>query len=670
MNRLDAATSPYLLQHRDNPVDWWEWGEAALDEARARNVPILLSIGYAACHWCHVMAHESFENPDIAALMNSLFVNIKVDREERPDVDHVYMSALHALGQRGGWPLTMFLTPSGKPFWGGTYFPPASRHGSPGFPDVLREIARLYREEPDRVAQNREALTELLRKPPETGEAGHFGAPHLDQVATRLVESIDPVDGGLRGAPKFPNPALLELLWRAGERTGEAHYHQSVMLTLRRMARGGIRDHLGGGFARYSVDERWLVPHFEKMLYDNAQLLELLALGAARSGDALLRVAATDLVAWLTREMVVADGAFAASLDADSEGEEGRFYVWTRAEVDRVLGPEDGAIFARHYDIHEGGNWEGHAIPNRLDTPDPDAETAERLGLLRARLLEARGARVRPGLDDKVLADWNGLMIAALARAAALLDEPGWAELAERAFGRITVLMERDGRLGHSWRDGRLLHPGFALDHAAMARAGVALYQANGSIAAREAAIRWADAALADYRDPRTGTLAMTNNAADTLVARPRPTHDDAIPNANGVLIDALWRLGGITGAARWREEAETLLQAGLGAAARAPLGHAGILNALDLRLRGADIVVAGARRDALLAAARKVAFTSRVVVEVVSAEGLPDDHPARAQVEAAGEGAAFVCAGGRCSLPVHEADAVAALVDAMTRPG
>ncbi|MFD0460785.1 thioredoxin domain-containing protein [Microvirga aerilata] len=367
MNRLKDASSPYLLQHRDNPVHWWEWGPEALAEAQRLDKPILISIGYAACHWCHVMAHESFEDPAVAEVMNELFVNIKVDREERPDVDHVYMSALHLLGEPGGWPLTMFLTPEGAPFWGGTYFPKEPRFGRPGFAQVLREISRLYRTEPERILKNRDAIKHNLSQTT-SGDGGGLDLADLDRMALRLTELFDTENGGLEGAPKFPNPPILEYLLRYARRTSNAEARQRFLFTLERMALGGIHDHLGGGFARYSVDERWLVPHFEKMLYDNAQLLELYALGFAETGRAIFHDAADGSVAWLEREMTTAEGAFASSLDADSESEEGRFYVWRLSEIQEVLGQDDAGFFARVYDISEEGNWEGTNIPNRLLT--------------------------------------------------------------------------------------------------------------------------------------------------------------------------------------------------------------------------------------------------------------------------------------------------------------
>src|SRR5471030_1185676 len=396
LNRLASATSPYLLQHQHNPVDWWQWGPEALAEAQRSRRPIMLSVGYAACHWCHVMAHESFEDEPTAKVMNELFVNIKVDREERPDIDQIYMNALHLLGEQGGWPMTMFLTPQAEPVWGGTYFPKESKYGRPAFTDILHEVARLFREEPNKIEQNRATLlARLADKARPTGKVT-IGPKELDAAAQQVGNMFDPVNGGLSGAPKFPQPAILEMLWRVGSRSGDARFCETVERSLDRMCEGGIYDHLGGGFSRYSVDERWLVPHFEKMLYDNAQLLELLALAWQRSGKELFKTRAQETVAWLAREMTTKEGGFAASLDADSEGEEGKFYVWSKNEIIELLGPDAGEFFARHYDVTDDGNFEGHNILNRLEDGKGSEADEARLAQLRTILLDARAGRIRP----------------------------------------------------------------------------------------------------------------------------------------------------------------------------------------------------------------------------------------------------------------------------------
>jgi uncharacterized protein len=670
MNRLAQATSPYLLQHKDNPVHWWEWGPEAFAEAQALNKPVLLSIGYAACHWCHVMAHESFEDAGVAAVANELFVNIKVDREERPDVDHVYMSALHLLGEQGGWPLTMFLTPQAEPFWGGTYFPKEPRFGRPGFVQVMHEVARVFRAEPERIEHNRKLIVERLAQAG-SGEAQVTTTPDpalLDRIGARLVGSFDPVDGGLQGAPKFPNPPILEFLIRYARRSGDKEAARRAELTLERMALGGIHDHLGGGFARYSVDARWLAPHFEKMLYDNAQLLELYALYAAETGSALFRFATDGIVAWLKREMLVEDGGFASSLDADSEGEEGRFYVWSLEEMQDVL-RDDADLFTRIYDVSATGNWEHTNILNRLRSGwEADEATEERLARCREKLLARRAGRVRPGLDDKVLADWNGLIISALVRAALMLDRPEWTDLAERAFRFVVETMSRGDRLGHSWRGGALIFPGFALDHAAMMRAALALFEATGEGAYLDRAKAWRDVLMRDYLVTETGLLAMTAVDADPLVVRPQPSHDEAVPNANGVFCEALVRLAALTGAEDDRRLAEEALSTLSRAAIGAPVGHTSILNALDLHLRGLTIVVAGDEDGALGRTALRLPYIERSVCIARDAAALASDHPAKAAVLQGTGPQALVCAGMRCSLPVSAPEALVAQAREMLR--
>jgi uncharacterized protein YyaL (SSP411 family) len=672
-NRLAHETSPYLLQHKSNPVDWWPWGPAALTEAKRSNKPILLSVGYAACHWCHVMAHESFEDEATARVMNELFVNIKVDREERPDIDQIYMSALHLLGERGGWPMTMFLTPDGEPFWGGTYFPRTSQYGRPGFVDVLRNVSRIFREEPRSVEQNRSALMARLAEGARPQGKVTIGRAELDRAAAQIGGMIDPTHGGLRGAPKFPQAMILEFLWRAGLRTGEPRHFAAVELTLEHICQGGIYDHLGGGFSRYSVDEYWLVPHFEKMLYDNALLLELLALAYQRSGRELFQIRARETVGWLGREMTLPDGAFCASLDADSEGEEGKFYVWSRAELDDVLGPEDAAFFAARYDVTPEGNFENHNIINRLnDLPrskgDRNTADEDRLAPLRQKLLAARGRRVRPSLDDKVLADWNGLMIAALVNASVILDEPSWLQIAARAFLFVDGKMGHGDRLGHSWRDERLLFPGLASDHAAMIRAALALHEASGEGDYLERALVWQGALDRHYANPDTGGYYLTANDAEGLVVRPNSTADEATPNPNAVAAQNLVRLALTTGRDAWRAQADKLFEGLLPIANENLFMHVALLNALDLRLRAAEIVVVGTGPQAadLTAAALKAPFLDRVVLRAPTPEALPEWHPAQSKIRAAPGIAAFVCVGETCSLPVASPEQLAEILPAM----
>ena len=664
-NRLARETSPYLLQHKHNPVAWWPWGTEALAEAKRANKPILLSVGYAACHWCHVMAHESFEDAATAQVMNDLFVNIKVDREERPDIDQIYMSALHHLGEHGGWPLTMFLTPDGEPFWGGTYFPKTSRYGKPAFVDLLREVERVFRQDPQSVEQNRSALMARLAQSARPKGRVVIAAPELERAASQIAGMIDPVNGGMRGAPKFPQPMMLEFLWRAGQRMNDKRYFGAVELTLNRICEGGIYDHLGGGFSRYSVDERWLVPHFEKMLYDNALLLELLALAYQRSANELFRQRAHETVGWLAREMTTAEGAFCASLDADSEGEEGKFYVWSLAEITAVLGEDDAAFFAAHYDVTPGGNFEGHNILNRLKHLPRSMDDEKKLAPMRETLLATRAKRVRPGLDDKVLADWNGLMIAALVNAGLVFEEPHWLEMAARAFLFVDAKMTHGDRLGHSWRADKLLVPGLASDHAAMIRAALALHEATGEHAHLERALAWQATLDRHYANSDNGGYFLTADDAAGLVVRPNATSDDATPNPNALAAQNLIRLAVFTGQHAWRDMADRLFEGIAAGAGENLFAHLALLNALDLRLRAAEIVVAGAgaRANDLLAAARKLPFLDRIVLRASPA--LPASHPAQEKIKATAQSAAFICVGETCSLPVTEPNAIAAAVTA-----
>jgi uncharacterized protein len=639
-----------------------------LAEAKRNSKPILLSVGYAACHWCHVMAHESFEDDATAAVMNELFVNIKVDREERPDIDQIYMAALHHLGEHGGWPLTMFLTPNGEPIWGGTYFPKGSRYGKPAFVDVLREIARLFREEPEKIENNRAALMDRLAAKARPPGLVTLGAVELDNAARQLGGIIDPVNGGTRGAPKFPQAALFELLWRGGLRSGEARYFAAVDITLHHICEGGIYDHLGGGFSRYSVDERWLVPHFEKMLYDNAQLLELLAIAYQRFDKPLYRQRAHETVDWLRREMTTGEGAFSASLDADSEGEEGKFYVWSYDEVIEHLGIEDGQFFARHYDVTPAGNFEGHNILNRLKPQERSDADEARLAALRTKLLAVRDGRIRPGLDDKVLADWNGMMIAALTNAGLMFNEPSWLDMAARAFDFIARAMSRSDRLGHSWREGKLKFPGLALDFAAMIRAALSLYEATGRRNYLDQALAWQHALDREYADEAAGIYYLTAADAEGLVVRPASTADEATPNHNAVAAQNLIRLAVLAGDDRYREKADRLIAAIAPQAVENLYMHMALINAVDLRLRAAEIVVTGEgpHAEGLLDAARKMPPLDRIVLHAGAAAALPARHPARDKIAAASEPSAFVCVGETCSLPVSDPAGLIGAIDAV----
>jgi uncharacterized protein len=664
-NRLAEATSPYLLQHSDNPVRWQPWDEAALAEARAHDKPILLSIGYAACHWCHVMAHESFENPAIAALMNEHFVNIKVDREERPDLDQLYQHALALLGQHGGWPLTMFLTPAGEPFWGGTYFPPEARYGRPGFPEVLETVARIWRDDRERVTSNTTALRDALARLATPGRPEALSPAFVTETAQRLIQAFDTIHGGFAGAPKFPQAPLLHLLWRQAVVTGDTAICQAVLHTLVNICQGGIYDHVGGGFARYSVDALWLVPHFEKMLYDNAQLIALLSDAAADTNNPLFAARVAETVGWLEQEMLVED-AFASSLDADSEGEEGKFYVWDAAEIDRLLG-EGARAFRLAYGITDAGNWEGKTILNRLHQPGLGSrETETALRSSADVLLAARERRVRPGRDDKVLADWNGLMIAALARASAVFRRPEWLERAEDAFAFVCRNMTSGDRLAHSWRMGRRLDLAFLDDYAQMAAAALALFQHTSRPEYLQRAEEWITRLDADYLDPAGGYCQVAADATDVLV-RPKNAQDGPTPAANGTLVGVLARLDALTGKDEYRARAEQLLAVFSGEARRNPAVHAALLSGYGLLVDPVQVVLMGADDDPALAELRRTALGAAapdvIVLTVPPETELAAGHPAAGKSMIDGRATAYVCVGRVCLPPVTAPDQLADLL-------
>lgn len=664
-NRLGGETSPYLLQHKDNPVDWWAWGDDALNEARRTNRPILLSVGYAACHWCHVMAHESFESPEIAALMNKLYVNIKVDREERPDLDAIYQQALALLGQQGGWPLTMFLTPEGRPFWGGTYFPPESRWGRPGFPDVLTTLAETYAQEPDKVQKNVDGLRDAMAKLATPAAGGEISVDITNRIAERLLEEVDWQQGGIGQAPKFPQVPLFHGFWRAWKRTRNQRFKQAVTLTLTRMGQGGIYDHLGGGFARYAVDANWLVPHFEKMLYDNAELMGLMTLVWQETRDPLLERRVAEIAGWLEREMLAeaneaGDRAFAASLDADSEGHEGKFYVWSEADIDAELGAE-AAFFKRQYDVSAEGNWEGQNILNRSARPELLDEAGEaRLAACRAKLLARRATRVRPGWDDKVLADWNGLMIAALAEAAMVFDQPAWLKLAESAFRFIRASMMKDGRLFHAWRAGKLQHAGTLDDHAHLAAAALALHEATGDAAHLGAAEELVALLDAHFWDRQNGGYFMTADDVTDVIQRPKSAADGATPNGNGAMVSVLAKLHHLTGERAYLDRAHALVAAFSGELNRNFFPLATLINSNDFLLNAQQIVIVGDRRDAdtqaLIRAAFDRSLPNRLLQVLLPGAQLPDGHPAAGKGMVGGKATAYVCKGQACGLPVNHA--------------
>lgn len=641
-NHLTTALSPYLLQHASNPVHWHEWGKAAFEEAQANNKPILLSVGYSSCHWCHVMARESFADTEIATVMNKHFVNIKVDREERPDVDALYMRALQMTGTGGGWPLTMFLTPRGEPFWGGTYFPPRKKFGRPGFVDVLRSVARVYIEEPSKIADAVRAMGEGLATLEQPQLSSSIVSGDIQTHTRRFLQVIDKEHGGIpSGAPKFPQTQAMELMWRAWRRDRDSDCRDAVLLTMERMCLGGIYDHLGGGFCRYSTDRYWLVPHFEKMLYDNALMISLLTDVWKDSRLKLYRQRIEESVGWVLREMRLPCGAFASSLDADSAGGEGSFYVWREEEIDALLGGES-ALFKEAYDVSAKGNWEGVCILNQLcGTKDVDGQA---LSFLRVRLFAEREKREHPSRDDKILADWNGLMITALARAAVALEKPEWMTVATTAFAFIFEEMcASDGRLFHVRRGATTSStPAFSADYAEMINAALTLYQLHGGAEYLRHVVEWIALLDEDYRTDEGEGYFDTSKSGEKLLLRLRTSEDGAQPCANFVMAGVFAKLFHLTGESNYQERCAALLELDAGGLQARFFGLAGLLCAADDLYHTTRIAVYGAGRksDALLRVSRQAPGPGIVVV-----------HGSRENSEA------VVCRGKQCSLPVRDAE-------------
>jgi uncharacterized protein YyaL (SSP411 family) len=682
MNRLAQETSPYLLQHAENPVDWYPWGEEALAKARAEDKPILLSIGYSACHWCHVMAHESFEDPATAEVMNRLFVNIKVDREERPDLDRIYQTAHHFIAQRpGGWPLTMFLTPEDLvPFFGGTYFPNEARYGMPAFTTVLERVAQFYRERGADVRGQADALRSAYAQlePGPAAPAEALNARPLGDFRQVMEQQVDREFGGFGGAPKFPHPATIERLLRHWY--GTAHDAKPdkdalyfVALTLKRMAEGGIYDHLGGGFCRYSVDRFWSIPHFEKMLYDNGPLLALYAWMFQVSGDESFRTVARETADWVLREMSSPEGAFWSSLDADSEGEEGKFYTWTPDEVRALVEPEEYAVLAPRFGLDREPNFEEPHVGRQawhLRIHQTEEQIAEATGkpistvrrLLvsgRAKLLKARNRRVWPGRDDKVLTSWNALMIRGLAVAGRVLQRPDLLEAAAGAVDFLRRTMATEDRLFATSRDGRARLNAYLDDYAFLLDALVELLQSRWDPAHLAWATWIADRLLEKFAAPEGGFW-FTSHDHETLLHRSRPFGDEALPSGNGVAAFALARLGWLLGERRYLDAAEGTIRAGWEPMNEYPHGHPSLLNALEEYLTPPEIIVI--RGDGLEAASWAAtlgaAYHPRRLVFTIprDAADLPEALAAKAPRTGT---VAYVCRGPVCSEPLESLEAV-----------
>jgi len=671
-NLLAQESSPYLLQHAENPVEWRPWNAAALEEARQTDRPILLSIGYSACHWCHVMAHESFEDPATAAVMNELFVNIKVDREERPDLDKIYQLAHQILtGRGGGWPLTVFLTPQDLvPYYAGTYFPKTPRYGMVPFVEVLRQVAGFYREQRDEITEQHGRLLEILQRlgNPARSDAPFETAP-LDIARNQLASSYDAEHGGFGGAPKFPHPTHIERLLHHWALTGAAgHADQEALdmarTTLMKMADGGIYDQLGGGFCRYSVDGQWMIPHFEKMLYDNGPLLALYAQAWQIGGDALFARVARETAAWVMREMQSPAGGYYSTLDADSEGEEGRFYVWSPEEVRKIIGEADYPLFARRFGLDRQPNFEGQwhlhvfqglsALSRQFALPVE--QVIARIDAARPRMLAARERRVRPARDEKILTSWNGLMIRGMAVAGRALGDAACLDSAQRALDFIRAELWRDGRLHAVHKDGRARFDAYLDDYAFLIDGILALLQARWRANDLDLAVALAEVLIAHYEDKDQGGFFFTADDHEALIHRPKPLTDEATPSGNGIAATALGRLGHVVGESRYLAAAESTLRAAWSAVSELPYAHESLLAALEDQLHPPQLVVVRGE-DAALApwrASVNCHYAPRRISLVIpnDAQGL---RGTLAYCAPRGTVCAYVCSGTSCSAPITE---------------
>jgi uncharacterized protein len=671
-NSLINETSPYLLQHAHNPVDWYAWGEAAFERARAEDKPVLLSIGYAACHWCHVMEHESFENEAIAQLMNDNFINIKVDREERPDLDAIYMNATQMMTGHGGWPMTVFLTPEAKPFYAGTYFPPVDRHGMPGFPRILIALAEAYRTRRDEIEESAGGiLNELQRLDQVLGGEGELSREILDHAADDLLRRLDPVHGGFGSKPKFPPSMTLSFLLRHYQRTKQQSALDAVELTLQKMARGGMYDQLGGGFHRYSVDEQWLVPHFEKMLYDNALLSRVYLDAYLVTGQEFYKQIATETLDYVRREMTDASGAFYSTQDADSEGEEGKFFVWTPAEVTALLGEADAQLFNRYFDVSEMGNFEGHSILHVDNEKDVIARlmktTPERIDEVIKRgkeiLFNARETRIKPYRDEKILTAWNGLMLRSFAEAARVLGRDDYREVAINNANFVLTHLQREGRLLRTHKDGVSKLNGYLEDYAFLVDGLLALYEATFDLRWFTEARLLADTMITHFWDAEAGGFFFTSSDHEQLITRTKDFYDNATPAGNSVAAHVLLRLALLTGEERYRRLAEQILELTQTALRRAPSAFGHLLSALDLLLASPyEIAIVGAPDAADTRQLLGVVFQSYLPNKVV-ALAAPDDKEAANAIKLLiertahnGHATAYVCRNFYCEAPVNDA--------------
>ncbi len=665
-NRLAAESSPYLLQHKDNPVDWFPWGREALEEARRQDKPILLSIGYSACHWCHVMERESFEDDYIAAQMNRNFISVKVDREERPDIDSIYMTAVQALAGHGGWPLTVFLMPDGKPFYGGTYFPPSDRGGMPGFPRILDAVSHAYQHKKSDLELSSEQLVARIRQTTLAGRSRELLADaNLSSAYVNLSAQADREMGGLSGAPKFPQPMIYEFLLRYYLRTGDSEALEIVTRTLDAMAQGGIYDQVGGGFHRYSTDARWLVPHFEKMLYDNALLVRLYLHAFQITGTPAYRRVVDETLRYVLSEMMTPDGAFYSAQDADSEGVEGKFFVWRPEELCEVLGTAAGQRMAAYFDVSDAGNFEGSSVLNfteelRASLKRDEAQVLQFIADAKAKLYEARSRRVPPSTDDKILTAWNGLMIAALAEASVVLENQEYADAAAKCADFLLTSLRRDGRLLRTYKYGVAKLNGYLEDYAFAIDGLLTLHEATLKARWLSEAICLGQSMVELFWDRGTGQFYDTGSDHEDLIVRPRDVSDNAIPSGSSAACSVLLKLAIYTGESGMRDMAVGGIRSARELMLQVPAGAGHWLSGLDFYLSAPrEVAIAGDPGDdatrALLAETYRHHLPNKVVMGVTGKGAITNLPLARGREQLGGVATAYVCENYSCQLPTSD---------------
>ena len=655
MNKLEKETSPYLLEHKNNPVNWYAWNDQSLKKAKEENKPILLSIGYSACHWCHVMARESFENNNIASLMNKYFINIKVDREERPDIDAIYQNALQIFGESGGWPLTMFLTPDLEPFWGGTYFPPEEKFGRPAFPVVLKTINDVFRNEKGKIKKSIDIIKDGLIKNTSNIPGNSINEDLSEQVSLSLINLIDKTNGGIEGAPKFPNVPIFENILRFSlkkiENNKNSIFETGIYQTIEKICLGGIYDHVGGGFSRYSTDEKWLVPHFEKMLYDNAQLIELLIYSYQIFKEPTFKIRIFETIEWVLREMKIKNNGFASAIDADSDGVEGKYYVWEKKEIDEALG-SSSEEFCKIYNITKAGNWENKNILN-LNKKRNSKENEKDRKLLNI-LLERRKNRTFPNLDNKILTDSNGLMINAITKAGWVFNKKEWLNEAENIYSFLYRNLIYNDNLYHSWKDSKVKTFATLDDYANFMRCSITLYERTNKKKYLENALKFSEKILKEFKDIKNSGFFINSNKTKDIFTNLKSIYDSAVPSGISLVVESFAKLFYLTGDKIYFNEAELALKSVSGNVHKNFFSSASLINSNDILKNGVHIILLKVNKNLeILDKIKQLCLPNMIYQEIENSRKLPKKNPAFGKKSKNNKNTIFVCQNQTCSLPI-----------------